>query len=178
MFVKIMLFLCNENMVKDLQKYFLWVVLMFCLGKGKAQDVEDYLPLVRQYQLAYNNADFTLLDSFVITPKLYSGLIGRVEKEQPECLTEFDKSYDVGIFKRDFEQSHLFGLKTDTIVIDKITDLSSCANLDIKKLACFVYFRKINKSVPISIIVIATEQNRYKILLDIINENHFTDEKF
>ena len=57
------------------------------------------------------------------------------------------------------------------------SSFATCADLDIKKLSCFVYFKKKNASVPITLIVIKTDTDKYKILLDIINENYFSNEK-
>ena len=156
---------------------FLLIVFILCLQISKSESIDDYFGIARQYQLAYNNSDFSLLDSFAISPKEYSDLITKIDIEYPDCLTDFDKTFDVNIFKRNFQKSHLYKLKTDSIVINKVSDYNTCSKLDIKKVLCLVYFKKQNKSIPVNLIVINLNKNQPKILLDIINENYFTNEK-
>ena len=141
-------------MVKNLQKYILGVSFFIYLQTSYAESVEDYIQIVRQYQLAYNNSDFSLLNSFTFTSEEYNNLIIKVENQHPDCLTDFDKTFDVTVFKREFEKSHFYKIKTDTILISKVSDFSTCSNLEIKKLSCFAYFKKQNKSVPVTLIVI------------------------
>ena len=164
-------------MVKNLQKYILLVFFLICLRTGKSEGADDYFSVIKQYQLAYNSSNFSKLDSFIFSQAEYSDLIKKIDSQYPDCLSDFDKTFDVTVFEREFQKSHLFKLKTDTIVINRISNFNTCSNLDIKKIECFVYFKKQNKSVPVSLIVINLSNNRHKILLDVINENYFTYEK-
>ncbi len=165
-------------MVKNLQKYVLLFILLLCLKNSKAATTEDYIAIVRQYQSAYNHSDFSLLDSITFSQKEYSDLVTKIDKEFPGCLNDYDKTFDVNTFKRDFQKSHLYTLKTDTIVISKISDFTTCSDLVVKKVTCLVYFKKLNKSAPVNLIVVDLKDKRYKILIDIINENYFANEKF
>jgi len=167
-------------MVRFLQLFILLLLVSKSFTKeneSKSIEVSYYQALINQYALAYNKSDFSLLDSLTFTQIQYLSLVKKVETENPDCLTDFDKSFDVSVFKREFEKSRLSKLITDTIVIDKIVSLNSCAKLDIKKISCFVYFKNKNLSIPINIIVIETPETKTKILLGIINENYFTYEK-
>lgn len=165
-------------MVKNLQKYILGVSFFLFLQTSHAENIEGYLQIVKQYQLAYNNADFSLLNSYTFTSVEYTDLITKIENQYPDCLTDFDKTFDVTVFKREFEKSHLSKLKTDTIIISKVSEFSTCSNLEIKKLSCYAYFKKQNKSVPVTLIIINLSEGERKILLDIINENYFESKEF
>lgn len=167
-------------MVRFLQLFIFLLVVSNSQAKEnetKLTEVGNYQTLINQYALAYNKSDFSLLDSFTFTQSQYLSLVKKIETEYPNCLTDFDKTFDVSLFRREFEKSRLSKLKSDTVVIDKIVSLNSCSKLDIKKISCFVYFKNKNLSIPINIIVVETPETKTKILLDIINENYFTYEK-
>jgi hypothetical protein len=165
-------------MVRLIHKLILLFFLFFVFKTGVSESVDVFIPLIKQYQLAYNNSDFSLLNAVTFSSEEYAQIIKNIDKENPDCLTEFDKNFDVKIFQRSFEKSHLVTLKSDSIVIDEIADIKTCSNLDIKKLSCFFYFKKQNKSVPVTLIIVNSSNKTYKILLDIINENNFSNEKF
>lgn len=159
---------------------FLLIVVVSSLSsvaENNTNDVIVFQELTSVYLSAYNKSDFSFLSKDAINQQEYDAIVSRVIKQNPDCLTEFDKTFDVNIFKRSFEKSHLARLHSDTIVVDRVTAFTTCSDLDIKKLSCFVYFKKSNTSVPITLIVIKTSENKYKILLDIINENYFSNEK-
>lgn len=159
----------------------LYCILIFSAGRSVAKSNDssniEFQKLLNNYIEAYNKSDFSLLDNDVINQQEYNAIISKVLVKNKECLTDFDKNYDVNIFKRAFEKSHLSRIKSDSIVINKISDFNTCSELEIKKITCFVYFKKSNTSVPITLIVIKSEENKYKILLDIINENYFSNAK-
>ncbi len=164
-------------MVRNLQNYILIIVFSICVQICLAEVREDYQSIVNQHQFSCNNCVFSLLDDFTFLSQKHGDLIFKIEKQCSDCLIEFDETLNVNIFKREFVKSHLYNLKTDSIVINKITDLNTCSNLDIKKLICFVSLKNQNKSVPINLIIINLSRNERKILLDIINENYFSNEK-
>lgn len=161
-------------MGRPLHKLILCFFLTTIFKTGDSENVDVFFPLVRQYQLAYNSSDFSLLNALTFSSEEYNEIIKNIEINKPGCLTEFDKNFDVHVFQRSFEKSHLSKIKSDSIVIDKISDLKTCSNLEIKKLSCFFYFKNQNKSIPITLIIINTSDKSYKILLDIINENNFS----
>ncbi|MFN8284608.1 MAG: hypothetical protein U0U67_15405 [Chitinophagales bacterium] len=166
-------------MNRAIQSVFFWVFI-FSSFYGEAENNSDddvFQKLTSDYLAAYNKSDFASLSNDIIDQKEYNSIVNQVLKKNQTCLTDFDKNFDVSIFKRAFEKSHLYRIKSDSIVIDKITSFATCGDLDIKKISCFVYFKKNNISVPITLIVIKTEEKKYKILLDIINENYFSNAK-
>lgn len=163
-------------MVIYIQNSFLAFFLLFSISYTIAESNDEYLPMVQQYQLAYNNSNFSDLQPYTFSQKEYDELLSRVQNRNPDCVTSIETDFDINVFKQAFEKSHLYRLKSDTIVIDNIQDLQNCSNQDAKRINCFIYFMQEHLSVPISLIVINFD-NKKKIILDIVNENHFKDAK-
>lgn len=167
-------------MVRNLHFVVFFIITFSSLtseAESNTTKVDIFQELTSKYLNAYNQSNFSLLANDIINQQQYNAIVSSVEKKNEACLTDFDKNFDVNIFKRAFEKSHLYQIKSDTIVVESVTSFATCADLDIKKLSCFVYFKKKNASVPITLIVIKTDTDKYKILLDIINENYFSNEK-
>ncbi len=168
-------------MIRIIHFFFFFIIIIISSLASEVENnstkVDMFQELSLKYLNAYNKSNFSLLANDIINQEEYSAIVSSVVKKNEACLTDFDKNFDVNIFKRAFEKSHLYQLKSDTIVVESVTSFATCADLDIKKLSCFVYFKKKNASVPITLIVIKTDTDKYKILLDIINENYFSNEK-
>ena len=167
-------------MIRIIHLFFLLIIIFSSTAieaKNNNKQVDAFQELTTKYINAYNKSNFSLLANDIIDQQEYNAIVSSVLKKNETCLTDFDKNFDVNIFKRSFEKSHLYRIQSDTIVVESVTSFASCTDLDIKKLNCFVYFKKKNSSVPITLIVIKTDTDRYKILLDIINENYFSNEK-
>ena len=168
-------------MIRIIHFFFFFIIIIISSLASEVENnstkVDMFQELSLKYLNAYNKSNFSLLANDIINQEEYSAIVSSVVKKNEACLTDFDKNFDVNIFKRAFEKSHLYQLKSDTIVVQSVTSFATCSDLDIKKLSCFVYFKKKNTSVPITLIVIKTDTDKYKILLDIINENYFSNEK-